>query len=140
MSRSPALVLDTHIWIWLASGDGELLASALKIIEQSAKSASLLIPAISVWEVAMLESRGKISLDKPVRQWIQDALTGPGLTLAPLTPEISVDSCALPGGFHKDPADQIIVATARVERATLVTRDSRILAYGKRGYVEVLPA
>lgn len=140
MNKYSDLVLDTHVWFWLAIGEGGLIGKTVDAIQEAALRSRILIPAIAVWELAMLERRGKISLDKPAKQWIQDALTAPGLTLAALTPEISVESCILPGNFHKDPADQMIVATARIERAILVTRDKRILDYGKRGYVEVLPA
>ena len=140
MKTHPELVLDTHIWIWLATGEGNLTSSAVEALQTAANRSRILIPAIAIWELAMLEKRGKISLDKHIRHWIEDALAAPGLTLAPLTPEIAVDSCALPGEFHRDPADQLIVATARVERAILVTRDSRILDYARRGYVTAMSA
>ncbi len=97
------LVLDTHVWIWLVAGDPTLSAGARDAIEAAAADGSVLVPAISVWEVA-------------------------------------VESCRLPGPFHHDPADRMIVATARIAGATLVTGDKRILDYGARGHVAVFGA
>ncbi len=135
-----ALLLDTHVWIWLVNGDAELGADALAAIERAAAAGSVLISAISVWEVAMLKAKGRIVLAKPCAQWVREALSAPGLSLTPLTPEIAVESCQLPGSFHDDPADRLIVATARVADATLVTKDERIFAYGAAGHVSVLAA
>ncbi|MCH8095648.1 MAG: type II toxin-antitoxin system VapC family toxin [Proteobacteria bacterium] len=134
------LLLDTYVWIWLVNGDPELGADALAAIERAAAAGSVLVAAISVWEVAMIEAKGRIVLAKPCAQWVKEALSAPGLALAPLTPEIAVESCQLPGTFHNDLADRLIVATARVGDATLVTRDERILAYGAAGHASVLAA
>lgn len=76
----------------------------------------------------------------PVRDLVSRAPDLPGLTLAPMTPDIAVEACYLPGDFHGDPADRLIVATARVEGATLVTRDAGIVAYGRAGHLSVLAA
>ena len=76
----------------------------------------------------------------PVRDSVHRALAVPGLSLAPMTPDIAVEACYLPGDFHGDPADRLIVATARVEGATLVTRDAGIVAYGRVGHLSVLAA
>jgi len=133
------LVLDTHIWLW-SVGDSERLApEARPAIEQAADQGLITIPAISVWEIAMLAARSRIELAAPIRKWIADALSAPGVGLAPLSPEIAVEAYDLPGRFHGDPADRMIVATARMRDATLVTRDRRILAYGEQGHVKVLP-
>ena len=86
----------------------------------------------------MLASRNRITLSKPIGAWIDDSLVEPGPALEPLTREIAVASCFLPGGFRSDPADQIIVATARVTGATLLTRDRRILEYAAAGHVTAL--
>ncbi len=88
----------------------------------------------------MIEAQGRIVLAKPCAQWVREALSAPGLSLTPLTPEIAVESCQLPGSFHDDPVDRMIVATARVADATLVTKDERIFAYGAAGHVSVLAA
>jgi PIN domain nuclease of toxin-antitoxin system len=132
------LVLDTHAWIWLANKDSSLSAAARKAINSAAESQSILLPAISVWEVAMLERAGRIKFIKSIRQWVKDALCAPGMTLAALTPEIAIESCNLPGNFHGDPADRLIVATARVEGAVLVTKDEKIHSYARQGHIRTL--
>ncbi len=86
----------------------------------------------------MLESKGRLQLYAPCDQWVRDALAMPGLSLAPLTPEIAVASTRLPEPFHGDLCDRIIVATARALGARLVTRDSKILAYSRKRNVSTL--
>jgi PIN domain nuclease of toxin-antitoxin system len=145
MNRAGKLILDTHIWIWLIGGDSSLGEAMLAKIETAAESGRALIPAISIWEVAMLERKGRIVLTEPALQWARNGLAAPGLALAPLTPEIAVVACNLPDPTDidaalKDPADCMIVATARIEDATLVTRDRRLIAYGQAGHVAVLAA
>ena len=135
------VLLDTHVWIGLLNGDEALGRSpALRQIERAARSSSIRVSAISVWEVGMLESKGRIHLPMGCWNWVQQALAWPGISLAPLTPESAVESSRLPGEFHGDPADRIIVATARILPATIITRDERILAYGAGNHVAVLPA
>ncbi len=139
------LVIDTHIWIWLMEGDASLNKSALAEIETAAQRGQMLVPVICVWEVAMLARRGRIVLTEPVSRWVTNSLSAPGLSLAPLTPEIAIDSCHLPAPSDgvaelMDPADRVIVATARIENATLVTRDKRMVAYGDAGHLPILAA
>lgn len=134
------LVLDTHVWVWLVAGDTTLSPEARRAIEQAAADGAVLVPAIAVWEVAMLEARGRLVLGQPVLQWVEQALSAPGLDLAPFSPDVAVESVQLPAPFHDDPADRMIVATARVAGATLVTRDRQILDYGARGHIGVLRA
>ncbi len=86
----------------------------------------------------MLEAKGKLELYSPVDIWIRNALRTPGLSIAPLTLEIAIESCNLPSPFHGDPADRIIVATARIMGASLLTRDSKIVAYGRKRHVSLL--
>ncbi len=133
-----ALLLDTHVWIWLLSDEGEMKLSAVRALEEAARRGLVRVSAISVWEVAMLEAKGRIRLAKECLAWVDEALRAPGIALVPLTPEIAVESSRLPGGFHGDPADRILVATARRLGATLVTRDERILAYGKAKHLNVM--
>jgi PIN domain nuclease of toxin-antitoxin system len=133
------LLLDTHYWIWLQFGTRERLTGPVqKAIDEAGASGNLLLSVMSIWELGLLEAKGRIQLDVPCEQWVREAMAMPGLSLAPLTPEIALASSRLPQPFHGDPADRIIVATARTMGARLVTRDSRILEYGRKRHVAVL--
>jgi len=132
------LLLDTHVWIWLMSGNAALSAKHQKIINEAAINSEVAISAISTWEIAMLVMKDRIRLEKPVLNWVQDALALPGIELKPLSPEIAVESTQLPDHFHGDPADRIIVATARIHRLTLLTHDQKMIDYAKKSYVAVL--
>lgn len=91
-----------------------------------------------MWEIALKHSRGKMSLDRPVRDWLIHAATLPGLNLAPITPSIAAECAELPPAFHGDPADRILAATARSEGLTLVTHDKALILLAKQGYFKVL--
>ncbi len=117
------MVLDTHAWIWWISESDKLSKRAQESIQTSN---FLGIPAISCWEVAMLVSKQRLELSMDVQAWINLALQRPKLKLLPLTPEISVLSTRLPGNFHGDPADRLIVATSLVCDASLISKDEKI--------------
>ena len=132
-------VLDTHLWIRLMTKDPALSRPEfLKQLDGVGQARGLRLAAITLWETAMLAAKGRIKLERPVLDWVQQALSLPGLEVEPLGPEIAVDSCFLPGEFHGDPADRQIVATARRLGAVLVTLDQAIWDYGRKGYVAVL--
>jgi PIN domain nuclease of toxin-antitoxin system len=120
------IVLDTATWIWRASDPKRLTPRARRAIDQAEH---VLVSAISVWEVAMLVARRRIQLDRPVEQWVDLALALPGIRLASLDPAIAVRSSKLPGEFHPDPADRIIVATALESAVPVITPDDRIRSY-----------
>lgn len=122
------IVLDTHIWVWWVHQDDRLPASTKAFIAQR-ETQRIGVSAISCWEVAKLVEHGRLRLPMPTEQWLHAALAYPGMNLLELTPDIAADACGLPGRFHSDPADQIIVATARRYGGELVTMDQRILAY-----------
>lgn len=130
-----SLILDTHIFLWLMEGNSELSVNEIKLIKQFSKKNPILISAISVWEIAQLQKSGRITLKQPTELWVDEALNTPGVQLAPLTPDILCESVDLPGEFHKDPADRMIVATARIIKAALLTRDKKILEYSQQGFV-----
>ena len=88
----------------------------------------------------MLEAKGRLTLSRGMRDWVRRALGVPGVRLAELSPELALDSSSLPGTVHGDPADRILIATARHLGATLVTRDRHIVAYGEQGLLAVLDA
>jgi PIN domain nuclease of toxin-antitoxin system len=140
--RATGLVLlDTHIWIWLLEGEGRRLAPHVTAaIERAADAWHVRVSAMSVWEVALLTARRRITLSLDCESWVIEALNKPGVQLEPLAPAIAVASTRLPDFPHRDPVDRILVATARVTGATLVTRDRRILDYAARGYLRVLDA
>ena len=121
------IVLDTHIWIWWVDGT-QLTAQQQEWIEEY-KPEGLGVSIISCWEVAKLVENGRLKLQCPVEEWIEQALAYPGVQWLQLTPRIVIESTQLPGNFHRDPADQMIVATARVWGCPLLTVDNRILKY-----------
>lgn len=122
------IVLDTHVWIWWVQGDPRLRRASVEAIER-AESTGLGVSAISCWEIAKLVEHGRLTLPCAVEEWIATALAYPGMELVPLSPRIAVESTQLPGEFHNDPADQMIVATARVLGCPLMTADHKIRSY-----------
>ena len=122
------ILLDTHISVWWVHGDRRLSPHALSVLE-SHEGTGLGVSMISCWEVSKLVEVGRLSLPIPIEEWVPLALDYPGVEPIDLTPEIAVQSTRLPGSFHKDPADQILVATSRVLELPLATMDEKILAY-----------
>jgi PIN domain nuclease of toxin-antitoxin system len=139
MPKSEHFLLDTHIWVWLLNGDDKIQQSSVfsHIVAASQKN-TLYLSTISIWEVAMLESKKRITFATDIASWIKDAISAPGLQVVQLLPEISIDSTHLPGQFHGDPADRLIVATARYLKCQLVTLDRKILAYSKKGFLDTV--
>jgi PIN domain nuclease of toxin-antitoxin system len=136
-----AVLLDTCAVIWLANG-AEMAGAALEAIVSAGLAKGVFVSAVSAWEVGLL---GRSSQPRPVvflpdpRTWFARVMAGPGIRPASCTPEIVIDASYLPGELHGDPADRLIVATARHLGVPIVTRDTRILAYGEAGHVEVIP-
>ena len=132
------VLLDTHYWVWQQFGVRQASSpSTWKLIDAAASAGRLLLSVISVWEVGLLDSKGRLELFTPCEQWVHEALATPGLTLVPLTPEIAVHSTRLPGNFHSDPADRIIAATVRIMGARLATCDRKMIAYAKQRHITV---
>ncbi|MGI8765407.1 MAG: type II toxin-antitoxin system VapC family toxin [Gemmatimonadaceae bacterium] len=126
-------LLDTHIWVWAwERNEHEMSPRALEIVGIASQRGLLLVSAISMWEIAMLVEKRRITLSKEPYRWIEEAITAPGVQVIGLTPEIAVGSTRLPGKPHGDPADRILMATARAVGARLVTSDRQILAYAER--------
>ncbi len=120
------IVLDTHILVWWANQDARLTSAQVARIQ----SANVLtVSAITLWEIAKLVELGRLTLKQPVLDWLNAVLSHPQIQLIPLSPEIIVQSTQLPGNFHKDPADQLIVATAVLLNCPLLTQDAKILNY-----------
>ncbi len=127
------LLLDTCAVLWLAEGI-ELAADARKAIA----GGKLNVSPISVWEIANLVRKNRIVLAMPVAKWFRQTLDMMQAAMSELTVEILAGSCELPGSPPSDPADRIIIATAREARMVLMTRDKHILAYSRAGYVQAM--
>ncbi|MFN8439950.1 MAG: type II toxin-antitoxin system VapC family toxin [Caldilineaceae bacterium] len=130
------ILLDTHVWIWLVDGNPRLTTEQQNYLHQH-ESQGLAVSVISCWEVAKLVEVGRLAFSCPVQEWIDQALDYPGIQLLELTPRIAVESTQLPGTFHRDPADQIIVATARVLSLPLFSFDEKIDNYPHVNHVSV---
>ncbi len=122
------IVLDTHTWMWWVADLDRLTESQQQVIRDN-QTAGLGVSIISCWEIAKKCALGKLQLNRPVADWFYLALRFPGIVLLPLKPKIVVDTTQLSAPFHRDPADQLIVATARVHGTGLLTTDDRIRQY-----------
>ena len=120
------ILLDTHVWIWASLDDRTSLSPrAVRVLKEAKRK---WVSAISCWELAKLVERKRIGFSIPVLNWITRSFNEMDISIADLSPEIAVESTQLKG-FHKDPADQIIVATSRVLGVPLLTSDRRILDF-----------
>ena len=127
------LLLDTCALLWLANGE-PMTHEARAAIAGSARHVS----PISAWEIANLVRKNRIALTMPVAAWINQVFAAMGSRQPDLTTAILVESCGLPGSPPDDPADRIIIATARAHELTIVTRDSAILAYAQAGHARAM--
>lgn len=135
---SPPLLLDTHTAIWLTE-EQPIASTALEAINAAYQTGGmLLVSPITAWEVGLLVSRNRISLVAKPERWFQRLLAIPGVRLADLSPDILIASSFLPGEPPRDPADRILLATAREFGATLITRDRLLLRYGEDGQVSTI--
>ncbi len=122
-------LLDTHVWIWWYMTPRKLSRRVRSLIRSPSRYEELLLSAVSPWEFAKLIQKGRLGISCDPEAWIREALEMPRLRLVPLSPVVAYRSAVLPPPFHDDPADQIIVATAREENATVLTSDDRIRSY-----------
>lgn len=121
------LVLDTHILVaWVEGGRG-LSPRVRRVIDRESQKAPVIVADISLWEIAMLVEARRIRIKVPLHAWLEAATAPPLATIASITPAIAAELASIPPW---DPADRIIVATARVHGATLVTLDERIRESG----------
>lgn len=134
---SAPLLLDTCAVIWAATGaNSERLGAQLR--EAYETRTPVWISPISSWEIGTLAATGRIGIARPVLSWFEEALAKSGAVLAELGPRVLVASTELPDGINRDPADRIIVATAREYGLRVVTRDRNILTYAEKGHVMAL--
>ena len=125
------IVVDTHVWVWWILDTGQLSTAQRAAISRN-EDDLVGVSAISCWEVAKLCEYGRLELPAELPDWFSTALPYPGVALLELTPAVAIESTRLPGSFHRDPADQIIVATARLydcDLVDLVTSDDKIAKY-----------
>jgi len=138
MSEVSALLLDTHAAIWIAE-DQSLASSAVEAIDAAYRAdGTIFVSAITAWEIGLLVARNRLGLSVRPERWFQQLLTIPGVRLADLSPDILIASSFLPGDPPRDPADRIILATARELGATLITRDRLLLRYSEAGQVSAI--
>jgi PIN domain nuclease of toxin-antitoxin system len=132
VERPEVIVLDTHTLVWWASGDSTQLSQAAQqaiTAEMQAEFGQIMVSSISAWELAMLVARERVVLAMDVEAWLATVGQIEQVQFVPVDNTIAIKSTLLPGEFHKDPADRIIVATARQLSAPLVTADEKIRAY-----------
>lgn len=123
------IVLDTHCVLWWLSDPGQLSRAAKTAIEKAAAEDGALVSAISAWEIAMLVLRRRLELSVGVEEWIARAEAVPGLRFVAVSHRIALRAVELPGSFHADPADRIIVATALLQQAAVISKDEKIRRY-----------
>ncbi len=123
------IVLDTHAWVWFVSNPELLSKKAKRTIERAVVDNNVFISSISAWEVALLTSKKRLLLSMEVADWIKKSEMLPFVNFIPVDNSIAVKSVNLPQPFHSDPADRIIIATAILLGASLITKDERILKY-----------
>ena len=123
------IVLDTHCWLWWLSEPKQLSRNATAEIEKAVAEGEALISAISVWEVALLVTRSRLDLSMDVDEWFGRAEAIPGFRFVPVNNRIAVRAVQLPGTFHTDPADRLIVATALIQGTAVATKDDKIRRY-----------
>ena len=123
-------LLDTHVLLWWLDAPDRLSPSQRAVVAAASSASPLLVSHISLWEVATLHSLGRIGLTVPLREWLDKATAAPLVRRQGISPAIAAALATLPDSFHRDPADRILVATAFVLGATLLTQDRRILDAG----------
>ena len=140
MGCRAVIVVDTHVLIWAIHEDPRLGSGAKRSMEADGRRSGVCVSAITPWEIALLTERGRLRLDRDVAEWIDAVLELPAFRLLPIEPAIAFGSVRLPGPFTSDPADRLIVATARHHGTRLLTADRAILDYGAAGHVRTVDA
>ncbi len=123
------IVLDTHVWVWWVSGANPLPPRVKSRLESARQDRSIRISSISVWEVAQLVAKGRLELTMDTADWVARSESLSFLEFVPVDNRIAIRSTSLPGRFHSDPADRMIVATAQSLGATLITKDEKLRRY-----------
>lgn len=147
LSGPTPLLMDTHIWVWASSGSGPFKKTAAKAIEIAATERRLFVSAASVWEIALKVKKGDMLVSGDLRAWLRDQRRYPGVRVAPIGGNLALESTFLPEWTrksdkrpHKDPGDRFIVAEARRRNAVLITCDTLMIDYARKGHVVVFDA
>jgi PIN domain nuclease of toxin-antitoxin system len=134
----PSLLLDTCAAIWITENE-ELAEEAVQAMDDAYRAGSaVFVSPITAWERALLSAKGRLRSPVQPLAWFERLVRDAQLTIAALTPSMMVDAWFLPGSLHNDPADRILIATARTLDLTLVTRDRPILDYADKGHVRAI--
>lgn len=123
------IVLDTHALLWWVNGDALLSKRAKSTIDKNLSDGEIIISSITAWEIAMLVKQNRLFLSMDVAGWLATVAEIEALRFVPVDIDVSLKSVDLPGVFHKDPADRMIVATARKLAVPLITKDEKIRNY-----------
>jgi PIN domain nuclease of toxin-antitoxin system len=134
------ILLDTHVLVWAVEEDANLREGVAEAIRVHEVRRDVLVSAVSFWEIGVLVAKDRLRLSQPLKAWTDTVLSLPGFTFVSLTPQVAIESSLLPPDLHADPADRLLVATARSLDAILVTHDGRIIRYGSGGHVKVMIA
>lgn len=121
-----SVLLDTHVWIWWLTGQEELPTKERIRLDRAAEEEPPFLSDISLWEAQMMHAKGKLKLEIPFAQWLIEATLPDVVQLARITPNVVLKLDSLPGSFHGDPADRIIVATALAQDVPVHTHDRKI--------------
>ena len=124
MTKPP--LLDTHVWVWWMIGDPRLPARERRMLDELPSGRRPKLGDISLWEVAMLVQAGRLRLDTTLEDWLGIAASPATIEVIPISPAIVAEMNRLPRSFHQDPADRLIVATARATGLPLASHDARI--------------
>jgi PIN domain nuclease of toxin-antitoxin system len=131
------ITLDTHILIWYVEGIN-LMDDSVKLIDEVRAKGNLYISAMTVWEIALLCNKGRITLSLPLSSWLDKIISMDGLSVIDLSLDILIASCSLFNYQYRDPADRMIIASAQSIDSYLMTHDNKILEYAKGGYLKTL--
>ena len=134
------IVLDTHVLLWSLLQPEDLPEDIRQRITVAQENSQLLVCSISWWEIAMLKSKRRINIYEPIRDFLESITNIDGLSVKDISTEVAAESVQLMDDFHGDPADRIIVATAKCHGATLLTRDQKILTWASLGHIKSLQA
>ena len=144
---SVPILLDTHIWVWASTDPGRFKKAAGNAIELAARERRLFVSAASVWEIALKVQKGELLISGDLRTWLREQRRYPGVRVLPMNGMLAIDATSLPEWTrksdkrpHKDPSDRFIVAEARRRNAVLITCDTLMIDYARKGNVLVFDA